>query len=68
MRWYQVWLSDYQPEPFMVKADSREEAGRKTLDWAMKEYPGMFEFNVEYGGWMLKDQRAVAIGEVVHWQ
>jgi len=42
MSWFEILLCDYQPEPFVVEADSFIDAMDKTMLWAIKSYPGMF--------------------------
>lgn len=63
MKWWEVRLCDYQPEGFMVQDDSPEVAVNKTLEWAAKEYPGMFDKT--HGNLILADKRFPIIIEAV---
>lgn len=42
MSWYEILLCEYQPMPFMVKADTPLAAIEKTFKWAIIKYPGLF--------------------------
>lgn len=60
MNWFCVILCSYQPEPFMVKADSLDAAIIHTINWALNEYPGI----VERKGVVLKEPGFPLISKV----
>ena len=68
MKWFEVWLSNLQPEPFVVRAEDSEKAGEKTLEWAVKKYPGMFERHPHFGTIMLKGNTLMGVREITDWQ
>ena len=66
MIWWEVVLCSYQPDAFIVQAGNPMDAIKKTIDWAIIEYPGMFIQTGEHS-LQIKEHGFPMVSEIGDW-
>jgi len=66
LRWFEILLCKWQPLPFMVRAENKHEAVKKTVLWAADVYPGLF-YSDDTHSMQLIDDGFPLVAEVSEW-